>query len=226
MDLRAMLFEDAKELFGEVGDRLRRLSSTHTIRPACTFENLPTTLTDAMVGFVYNVTNNFTTTALFVEGAGKKQKAGTNVEVVDCSTYAAATPAGSENPSTEGWYEVVTNGYKRSTDTEVDATKTYYIRTVSLKYDIRGSFIDFKDIEDKIKAVEGMIAGEFVDTEDYAIGAVVTHEGKLYKFKAAHTAGAFDADEVDETTVVELIQSIEVQGLTTEQKQALIDLLD
>lgn len=42
-----------------------------------TFENLPTS--GMKVGYVYNITNEFTTTDAFEEGAGKKYPAGTNV---------------------------------------------------------------------------------------------------------------------------------------------------
>lgn len=81
---------------------------------------------------VYNVTDAFTTTADFVEGAGKKHTAGTNVSIIEATAavytvsedttvnagktyyisqnggYSAVTPAGNENPATEGWYELTT----------------------------------------------------------------------------------------------------------------------
>lgn len=42
-------------------------------------------------------------------------------------TYTAVTPVGTENPSTEGWYESDGNGgYTLTADTTVDNTKTYY----------------------------------------------------------------------------------------------------
>ena len=50
-----------------------------------TFANLPAA-TAARVGFVYNVTDEFTTTADFVEGAGKKYPAGTDVAIVNNGT--------------------------------------------------------------------------------------------------------------------------------------------
>ena len=43
------------------------------------------------------------------------------------SDYTAVTPVGTENPSTEGWYESDGNGgYTLTSDTSVDNTKTYY----------------------------------------------------------------------------------------------------
>lgn len=89
-------------------------------------------LVKANEGFVYNITDPFTTTDLFIEGAGKKHTAGTNVVVIEATApvytessdttvdaektyyvsqnggYAAVTPAGNEDPSDEGWYELTT----------------------------------------------------------------------------------------------------------------------
>lgn len=39
---------------------------------------------------------------------------------------AEATPIGSEDPSAEGWYELVNDEYVLSEDTTIDGTKTYY----------------------------------------------------------------------------------------------------
>ena len=43
-------------------------------------------------------------------------------------TYVEVNPEGNENPSDEGWYELVDEEYVLSEDTEVDAEKTYYQR--------------------------------------------------------------------------------------------------
>lgn len=40
--------------------------------------------------------------------------------------YVAVTPVGTENPTTEGWYELVEGTYTLSSDTTVDSEKTYY----------------------------------------------------------------------------------------------------
>lgn len=44
-------------------------------------------------------------------------------------SYTEATPIGSENPSEEGWYVLVGDNYRRTTDTTVDDNVTYYERT-------------------------------------------------------------------------------------------------
>lgn len=76
-------YSNATELFGAVGTKLNALSGAYVVRPACTFANLPSVLTAAMTGYVYNVTTDFTTDSRFVEGIGKKYSAGTNVVVVN-----------------------------------------------------------------------------------------------------------------------------------------------
>lgn len=49
---------------------------------------------------------------------------------ITATSYDAVTPAGTENPSEEGWYERSGSAgsyvYTLTTDTTVDATKTYY----------------------------------------------------------------------------------------------------
>lgn len=47
------------------------------------------------------------------------------------TSYSAVTPAGTENPKEEGWFEKVDDEYVLSTDTEVDSEKTYYEKTVT-----------------------------------------------------------------------------------------------
>ena len=51
-----------------------------------TFENLPSSLSVHMTGYVYNVTDEFITDSRFVEGAGKRYPAGTNVIVANLGT--------------------------------------------------------------------------------------------------------------------------------------------
>jgi hypothetical protein len=47
-------------------------------------------------------------------------------------SYDAVTPVGTENPSTEGWYEKdASNNYFLTTDTTVAVGKTYYEKTIT-----------------------------------------------------------------------------------------------
>lgn len=64
-----------------------KISSTYKPGGSKAFTALPTPA-EAVLGMVYNVTDAFTTTATFVEGAGKAYPAGTNVVVIkDGSAY-------------------------------------------------------------------------------------------------------------------------------------------
>lgn len=58
-----------------------KLSSTYRAGGSAAFSDLPE-LTEAHLGLVVNVTDKFTTTDSFLEGAGQEHPAGTNVAVV------------------------------------------------------------------------------------------------------------------------------------------------
>lgn len=45
--------------------------------------------------------------------------------------YTEVEPAGTENPSSEGWYVLAGDGYMPTADTTVDSNKTYYSRSSS-----------------------------------------------------------------------------------------------
>ena len=62
-----------------------KVSSTYKPAGSVTFANLPI-LSASVVGNVYNVTDSFTTTTNFIEGAGNSYSAGTNVVVVDAGS--------------------------------------------------------------------------------------------------------------------------------------------
>ncbi len=62
-----------------------KLSATFKPGGSVAFANLPT-LNASNLGKILNVTDSFTTTADFVEGAGKSYPAGTNVAIVDIGT--------------------------------------------------------------------------------------------------------------------------------------------
>ena len=116
---------------GEAVDN--KLTSVYKVKGSLASASLTSTLlVKANEGNVYNITDAFTTTADFVEGAGKKHTAGSNVVVVETTAavftvssdssvsggktyyvsqnggYTAVTPAGNENPASAGWYECST----------------------------------------------------------------------------------------------------------------------
>jgi hypothetical protein len=75
-------FQTASEVNAIVDNKL---SSVYIAKGSVAFANLPS-LEKAHLGWTYNVTNEFTTTANFVEGEGKKYPAGTNVTIVQSAT--------------------------------------------------------------------------------------------------------------------------------------------
>ena len=79
-------YQNAADLMTAVKAKFDALPAGIIPKGSKTFSQLPTTLTADMLGFAYNVSEDFTTTALFVEGAGKKYPAGTNVVIVDNGT--------------------------------------------------------------------------------------------------------------------------------------------
>lgn len=222
-------YANATEIVSKIGNKLDSLQGALVYRGSVAFANLPATLTKAMTGYTYNVTDAFTTDSRFVEGTGKSYPAGTDVAVANFSTYDEATPVGNENPTTEGWYEYnqVTGKYFLSEDTEVDGEKTYYVYTEIIKFSIGVGFIDVSGINSRITTVAADIAPAFDATSAYAIGEIVTYQDALYKFKAAHTANdPWSSSEVDAVKVKDLIASAEPDSLTTAQVNALLALLD
>ena len=141
-------YTQATTLTNKIAQRLNSQAAGFLFRGSSTFANLPSTLTAAMVGYVYNMSEAFTTDSRFVEGIGKKYPAGTNVAVADCSTYEAVADPTGQNPASEGWYELVNNKYVLSADTEPAVSKTYYVGTLSYEFDIPSGFIDVDGINE------------------------------------------------------------------------------
>lgn len=203
-------YSDAQQLMAKIGQKFSALAGAYIPKGSCTFASLPATPTASMTGYVYNITDDFTTDARFVEGAGKDYPAGSNVVVVDNSTFAAATPSGSEDPAALGWYELdsSTGKYVLSADTSVDSGKTYYVKTTLIQFDVLAGFVDLSDIEDTLDAIEAMITGQFDASNAYAIGDVVIKDDVLYKFTSAHTASdPWSPSEVTAVTMVELVNA-------------------
>ena len=223
-------YENAQSLMGAIGQKFDDLGKGYTFRGTVTFANLPATLTTAMAGYVYNVSNAFTTDARFVEGAGHEINAGANVAVADLSydEYNAVTPVGTENPSEEGWYELDGSSYVPTQDTEIASGKTYYAKTTvtDLKFDILAGFIDMSGINGRIDTLAGSLADVFSTSEAYSIGDVVIYEDQLYKFDSAHVAGVWDSTEVHAITMESLLSAVEPDSLTTAQVNALLALLN
>lgn len=83
-------YQNMHDLMTQVGNRLDSLEGAYKPRGSVTFANLPSTLTAAMLGYVWDVSDAFTTDSRFREGAGVSYPAGTNVGVIDVGS--AGTP--------------------------------------------------------------------------------------------------------------------------------------
>lgn len=125
-----------------------KLGSVYKPGPSVAFANLPA-LTAANEGFVYNITDAFTTTADFVEGAGKKHKAGADVGIVNAGT--AETPVYKYNvfanfTDLSGYMEKISGGTSNAL----------------VKQDANGQVIDTGiDASDVVTKVSGATAGNF-----------------------------------------------------------------
>ena len=67
-----LTFDQAKQLFQEVGYKFKRAAHAYTVKGNATLATLPAASANTE-GFVFNMTAEFTTTADFVEGAGKSE---------------------------------------------------------------------------------------------------------------------------------------------------------
>ena len=159
--------------------------------------NLPTVGT-TVVGSVYNIATKGETTADFIEGAGKVVDAGANVACVEASVSYTVVDNPTGNPSANGWYEETsTDVYEPTSDTEVDGSKTYYVRTVTKKWDILGGNFDVSDLEadiqTRLKVVTTMPTGAALSDGMYVLylGTTTTTpdlvKGRVYQYNESDT---------------------------------------
>ncbi|SFU35958.1 hypothetical protein [Butyrivibrio sp. INlla21] len=125
-----------------------KLSVTYKASGSVFFADLPA-LAASREGHVYNIKDDFTTTADFVEGAGKDYPAGTNVVIIekDEESYETATVEEGDNPSEMGLYELDGTDYIPTEDTSPVSGKTYYelVAVPTYYYDVLAGFVDTSD---------------------------------------------------------------------------------
>jgi len=63
-------------------EKVNNLPKAFTPQGSITFANLPAQPTEDKLGYLWNITDNFTTDSRFIEGAGKQHQAGNNVAVI------------------------------------------------------------------------------------------------------------------------------------------------
>ena len=151
-----------------------------------------TDLAAANVGFMWNISDAFTTTADFVEGAGVSIPAGANVYVANPSTGVY------KYDIFQGMYDL--SGYALKSEMSVEAgtganaDKT----TITLKTGTSATVLTtHQDISGKVDKIE---TEAFSAEKAYAEGDYVTYDNKLYQFTAAHAAGAWAGTDAKEIT--------------------------
>ena len=166
-----------------------------------------TDLAAANVGFMWNISDAFTTTADFAEGAGHSIPAGANVYVANVGT--AETPS-YKYDIFQGMYDL--SGYALKSEmsitdgTGADADKT----TIQLKSGLsKQVLIAHQDITGKADKVDGAVAGNFAGLD--ANGNLVDSGKKAADFQEAGdyktTQTAVD-DPTADGTGIEFIDSI------------------
>lgn len=240
-------YSDASTLMAAIGAKFAELNGAYVIKGNSAFADLPATPTAAQTGFVYNVTDEFTTDSRFVEGAGKVYPAGTNVVIINIGD--ATTPnmkydvigAFVDVEALETAIRVVSDTIGASFDEAVSYRAGNYVVYEGFIYKFKtahtgawddadadqiGTVIDLVlatsgSADARVDTVVADLAPAFDATASYEIGDVVTYEDELYKFKAAHAAGAWAPADVDKITVSQL----EPESLTAAQITALEALL-
>ena len=231
-------YADMQVLMTAIGNKFSALNGAYVIKGNSAFANLPATPTAAQTGFVYNVTDSFTTDSRFVEGAGKQYPADTNVVIVNLGdattpnmkydvigafvdTEAINTALGNLQVSladafdaTESYDQgdIVTYGHKLYQFTADHAAGDWTgsdvtAITVEELFDAAGG--DVSALVTRVGLIEDSIAPTFAATESYAAGDLVFHNDVLYRFTAAHTAGAWTGSDATAVTIDALINDIE-----------------
>lgn len=181
------------------------VSGGYITKGSILFANLPSSFTSIMDGWVYNISDSFTTDSRFVEGSGISYSAGTNVVIVrvdDIITYSVATLETGDNPAELGLYEESGGIYIETEDSSIVSGKTYYSRveTPAYKFDVLGGFIDITPIETKVTATQSMLAAAFDSSTSYSVGDFVIYEDKFYKCTTTHS-GTWSSADFAETKI-------------------------
>ena len=208
-------YANAQQLMGAIGNKFASLTGAYIPRGSSTFAQLPATVTSSMLGYVYNVSDDFTTDARFIEGAGKDYPAGSNVVVVEASAATYAVTSDSTAQSEKTYYERqgASEPYTYVVaEVEVgDDVTGLYEKTADAvyKFDVPAGFVDLSGIETEIDNIEASIAEEFDTTESYTRDSFVMYEGQLYQFKEPHDPGAWNASEVEATVIADKLNYVE-----------------
>lgn len=175
--------ETVEAALAELLGKINALPSAIIPKGSKAFANLApsTDLAAGSLGFMWNITDAFTTTADFAEGAGHNIPAGANVYVANVGT--AETPS-YKYDIFQGMYDL--SGYALKSEMSVtpgtgaDADKT----TIQLKNGLTATVLtQHQDITGKADKVSGATAGNFAGLD--ANGNLVDSGKKPADFQAA-----------------------------------------
>ncbi len=175
--------ETVEAALAELLGKIQALPSSIVPKGTKAFAGLTpaTDLTAANVGFMWNISDAFTTTADFAEGAGKSIPAGANIYVANVGTAEAPSY---KYDIFQGMYDL--SGYALKSEmsitdgTGADADKT----TIQLKSGLsKQVLIAHQDITGKADKVSGATAGNFAGLD--ANGNLVDSGKKANDFQAA-----------------------------------------
>lgn len=189
--------ETVEAALAELLGKIQAIPSAIIPKGTRTFSQLApsTDLVAGSLGFMWNISDAFTTTSDFAEGSGKPVAAGSNIYVANVGTAA--------EPSYK--YDIFAgpidlSGYALKSEMSVEAgtganaDKT----TITLKTGTSATVLTaHQDISGKVDKIE---TEAFSAEKAYAEGDYVTYDNKLYQFTAAHAAGAWAGTDAKEIT--------------------------
>lgn len=195
------------ETEGKIDEKINvAISTTYRAAGSVAFEALPT-LAASEEGKVYNISNEFTTTENFVEGAGKEYPVGTNVVCIDVGTdeYKWDVLAGFVDTSALATKQELTDGL----ETKVDKVPGSSLVTDTLIAKLTG-MAEIKSV----KQGELVIAPE---TKELSVVAITTD--KVTGLTAA-LEGKVDVEAgkslVEDTLIAKLTGMTEIKGVSGE----------
>ena len=238
-------YADMTTLMTAIGNKFSALTGAYIAKGSVAFASLPATLSASQLGFVYNVSDAFTTDSRFVEGSGMDYPAGSNVVVVDADTTGTTpdykfdvlagfvdlsdinTAIANIDAMFAGVFDTATaysigdvvvkdeHLYKFTSAHAAGAWDSTEVTSVTVVSLINTALATANtNIATAKSAVEATIATEFSTASAYSVGDVVFHEDGLYKFTSAHAAGAWDSTEVTAVTVKDLVDAAASTGST------------
>lgn len=156
------------------------ISSVYKPAGSTTFANLPAASADTL-GNVYNVTDAFTTTDSFVEGAGKSYPAGTNVAVVLVGEeYKYDVLSGMVDLSNYSTTEEIAQTY--ATKTEVTTGLSGKVDKVDgsrLMTDAEGTKLAGIETGAQVNKIESVVSGELAISEAKELSIVAVAQDKV-----------------------------------------------